>query len=105
MTQIGHGKFAHAIQIVQVATACKFTVVRLDGFLCQEILRNVLDVVAVVGGCVFPAGPLCITRLEALRPQLRGRGQGIDLHARVVVIKLAVHGPALRGEQIANGIA
>jgi len=68
-------------------------------------LRNVLNVITVVGGCVFAAGPLRITRLKALRTQLGGGGQGVDLHARVVVIKLAVNRPTLRGKQIANGVA
>ena len=105
VAQIGHGKFAHAIQIVQLAAAGKFTVVGLDGFLGQEILRNVLNVVAVVGRCILATGPFGITWLKALCAQLGGGGQGVDLHTRVVVIKLAVHRPALRGKQIANGIA
>jgi hypothetical protein len=36
---------------------------------------------------------------------LRALGQGVDLHARVVVIELAVHAPALGGEQVADGVA
>jgi hypothetical protein len=37
--------------------------------------------------------------------QLRGMGQGLDLHTRIVVIKLAVHRPALAFKQIAQRIA
>jgi hypothetical protein len=62
---------------------------------------NVGDVVAVVGGF----GPFRVAGLEALGAQLGAVGQGADLHAGVVVIKLAVHLPALGLEQVANGVA
>ena len=46
-----------------------------------------------------------LARFDALGTQLGAVRQGGDLHARVVVIELAVHIPALGPEQIADGVA
>ena len=46
-----------------------------------------------------------IARFEALGTQLHRLGQRSNLHASIVVIKLPCHQPALRSQQVANGIA
>ena len=81
----------------------------MDGLLRQEVVGDVLDVVAVVeglaGGILRVGRPAVVARLEALGAQLRALGQRVDLHAGVVVIELAVDLDALGGQQLADGIA
>ena len=109
VAQVGHSKLANGIDIVDIAAGGELAVIGLDGLLGQKVVGNVLDVVAVVeslaGGVLGVDGPALVTGLEAFGAQLRAVGQGLDLHAGVVVIKLAVHGPTLGAEQVANGIA
>ena len=102
VAQVGHGELAHAVHIVHIATGGEFAVIGLDGFTCQEIGGDVLDVVAVVKGFALwvlgvhrPAG---VAGLDALGAKVRALGQGVDLHACVVVIKLAVDIETLRGK-------
>jgi hypothetical protein len=101
VAQVGHGELADAVQVLDVAAGREGAVVRRDGLAGNEIVGNVLDVLAVVGGF----GPLGVTGLEAFGAQLGAVGQRGDLHAGVVVIELAVHLPALRGEQVADRVA
>ncbi len=109
VTQVGNGKFAHAVHIVHIAAGGEFAVIGLDGFAGQEIGGDVLDVVAVIERFALRVlgihRPAVITRLETLSTEMCAFGQGVDLHARVVVIKLAVDVETLRGKQIANRIA
>ena len=106
--QVSHGKLAHAVQIVDVAAAGEAAVVGLHGFFGQKIVRDIADVVAVVkrlgGRIIRVRGPTVVTRLEAFGAQLRAAGQRANLHARIVVIKLAVDVPALGLKQIANSV-
>ena len=99
--QVGHGELADAFAVAGVAAGGEAAVIGLHGFAGQKVVGNVLDVVAVVGGF----GPVGIAGLDALRAQLHGSGEGVDLHARVVVIELARDLPALRGQQVADGVA
>ncbi len=101
MAKVGHGKLAHAVQVIHIATGSELAVIRLDRLLGQKVVGDVLDVVTVVRGL----GPFGIARLEAFGTQLGGVGQGANLHARIVVIKLAVDLLALRGQQVADGVA
>ena len=107
--QIGHGKLAHAVHVVHITAGGAAAVVGLNGFARQKIVGDVLDVVAVVErfalGVVRVGGPSGIAGLDALRPHVRALGQGANLHARVVVIKLSVDLLALCGQQVANGVA
>jgi arginyl-tRNA synthetase len=82
---------ADAVQIVDVAAGCVAAVIGANRLLRHKVGGNVTNVVAVVGGL----GPAVIARLQALGACLRRRGQGVDLHTSVVVIKLAPHVPAL----------
>jgi hypothetical protein len=100
MAQIGDGKLAYRLQIVGLARRGKFTVVRLHRFAGQEIRRDIRDVVAVVGG----GRPLGITGFHAASSCLHAVGQCLDLHAGVVVIKLAADLPALCRIQVAYGV-
>ena len=74
-----------------------------------EGFGNVGDVVAVVeilGQRVLAVGgPDLVAGLKALGAQLGRLGQGVNLHARVVVIELAVYLPALGAVQVADGVA
>ena len=101
MAQVGHGELANRVDVVHVARRGKFSVVSADGLFGDEVLRNVVDVVAVVGRF----GPECVARLDAFGTRLRAVGQRLDLHAGVVVIKLAPHLRALRGVEVTNRIA
>ena len=101
VAQVGHGELAHAVEVVHVAAGGELAVVGLHRLLRQEVVGDVLDVVAVVGDL----GPFGVAGLEALGAQVGGRGQGADLHARIVVIELAVHLPALGGVEAADGVA
>jgi hypothetical protein len=101
VAQVGHRELADAVQIVDVAAGREGAVVRRDGLAGEEIVGNVLDVLAVVRGF----GPPRIPRLEASGAQLRAVGQRGNLHPGVVVIELAPDVPALRGEQVADGVA
>ena len=109
MAQIGHGKLADAVQIIHIAAGGKAAVVGLYGLFGQKVLRNVVDVVAVVEGLalgvVRVSRPTGVTRFEAFGTQLGRLGQGGYLHPRVVVVKLAVHLLTLRGPQIADRVA
>ena len=87
-------------KVADIAIGRDLSVVGNHGFACQKILSNIRYVVAVVG--VF--GPIGVARLYAFGTALRRKGQGLDLHPRVVVIKLAVHMPALGRKQVANRI-
>ena len=108
VAQVGHCKLADVVVVLHVAVGGELTVVGLDGGLGLEGLGNVGDVVAVVEGLarrVFRVdGPAFVAGFEALGAQLGAVGQGLNLHACVVVIELAVHAPALRGEQVADGV-
>src|SRR5690606_18400731 len=99
VAQIGHGKLADRVDVVDVARSGEFAVVRLDGLAGQKVLRNVVDVVAVVGRL----GPQCVARLNALGARLGAVGQGLNLHTGVVVIELAPDLGALRGVKVADG--
>jgi len=79
----------------------ELAVVGLDGFLGHEVGRNVGDVVTVVSRL----GPARVAGLEALGACLRAGGQRVDLHTRVVVVKLAVNVPALGRKQVADRVA
>ena len=105
MAQVSHGKQAHVIQGLHIAGSGVFPVVRANCFFGQEIVGNVADVVTVVGGGILAAGPLGVARFKAAGAQLGARGQRTNLHAGVVIVKLAVHIPALGLEQVANGVA
>ena len=105
VAQIGHGKLAHAIEVIDIAAACELAVVGLDRFLGQKVSRDVGNIVPVVGRSVLATGPLRVPGLEALRTQLGAGGQGIDLHTCVVVIELAVDIETLSSKQIANRVA
>jgi hypothetical protein len=50
VAQVGHGELADAVQVLDVAAGRKGAVVRRDGAAGNEIVGNVLDVLAVVGG-------------------------------------------------------
>ena len=108
MAQIGHRELAHAVKVVDVATGGEFAVIGLDGLARHEVGRDVGDVVTVVkvlaDRVVRVGGPTCIARLHTLRAQMRGGGQGVDLHTRVVVIKLAVDLQTLGGQQVTDRI-
>ena len=95
--QIGDSESADRVDVVQVARRRHFTICRFDGFLCEEIFCDVGNVFAVVGRL----GPLGITRLEATAARLHRQREIGDLHAGIVVIKLARHREALGLEQIA----
>ena len=99
--QVGHGELADAVDVVRVAAGGEGAVVGVHGLLGGEVGGDVGDVLAVVGRF----RPARVARLQALQAALRRRGQGADLHTGVVVIELAVHRPALRGKQVADGIA
>ena len=99
--QIGHGKFAHAVQVIHVAAGGIAAVVSRHSFAGQKVGGDVGDVVAGVRGL----GPQRVAGLHALGAQLGAGGQGVDLYSGVVVIKLAVDRPALRGVQVTNGVA
>ncbi|MNV31063.1 hypothetical protein D3C71_1223540 [compost metagenome] len=109
IAQVGHGELADVVVVLHVTIGRELAVVGLDGGLGLEGLGNICDVVAVVEvlgqRVVAVGGPAVVAGLEALGAQLRALGQRIDLHARVVVIELAVHLPALGAEQVADGIA
>ena len=100
VAQVGHGKQPDVVQRLDIARGGEAAVVRLHRLAGQKVGGYVGDVLAVVG----LLGPLRVAGLEALGPQLGAGGQGADLHARVVVIELAVHRPALRLVQVADGI-
>ena len=101
MAQVGHGELPDAVQVVSIAAAGELAVVRLDGLAGQEIGGDVANVVAVVGRL----GPAGVTGLEALGTALGAVGQGLDLHAGIVVIELTPDIPALGLEQVADGVA
>ena len=101
VAQISHGKLADVVEVVHFAAGSEGPVVGMYCFLGQKVVGNVLDVVAVVGGF----RPLRVARFEALGTQLHRLGQRGDLHAGIVVIKLPCYQPALRGQQVANGVA
>src|SRR5665647_3330027 len=71
----------------------------------QIVSRDVGDVVAVVGGRILATGPFRVTGLEAFGAQLGTGGEGANLDAGVVVIKLPIDLPALALVQIADRIA
>ena len=100
VAQVRHGKLADVVEVIRITIGGKCAVVGFDGFFRQKIGGNVGNIVAVVGGF----GPFGIAGLEALGAQLHTVGQRGDLHAGIVVIKLACDVPALRGQQVANGI-
>ena len=89
--QIGHCKTLDIVQIVHIAIGSETAVIGLNGFLRQKIFGNIGNVVAVVS--VF--WPSRVGGRQASCAALCGHRQGVDLHARVVVIKLTVHRPAL----------
>ena len=92
---------ADGIQVVDVAGGGDFAVVGFDTLAGDEVTRNVGNVVAVVSRL----GPGRVAWLEAFGTRLRAGRQGVDLHAGVVVIKLAKHVPALAGKKLANRVA
>ena len=106
--QVGHGKVADRFHIINVAAGGECPVVSLHCGFGQKVVGNILDVVTVVkglaGGVVRVDGPAIVAGLEALGAQLGAGGQCLDLHTGVVVIKLAVHAPALGSKQVADGI-
>ena len=108
-TQVRNSEIADGIQVVHITTGGETAVVGLYRGLGQKVVGNILDVVAVVesfaGRVVRVGRPAFVARLEALGPQLRTVGQRLNLHACVVVIKLAVDCVTLGCKQIANGIA
>ena len=99
--QIRDGKVADVGHIVHLPIGREAAVIGLHGLFVEKRVRNVLDVLAVVG----VVGPFGVTWFETLCAKLRGVGQGLNLHTSVVVIKLAVHQPALGFKQIAQRIA
>ena len=101
MAQIGHRKLADAVEVVDITAGGEAAVVGLHRLFGQKVVGDVLDVVAVVGGF----GPGSVAGLDALGTQLGAGGQRADLHTRVVVIELAVHRPALGGEEVADRVA
>lgn len=72
-----------------------------DGRARHVVARDVGDVLAVVRGF----RPLGVARLEAAGARLRRDGEVADLHARVVVVELAMHRVALRREQVRERVA
>ena len=98
--QIGHGKLADGVQVLDVAAGGDFAVVGFDALAGDEVTRDVGNVVAVVSRL----GPGCVAGLEAFGARLRAGRQGVDLHAGIVVIKLTKHIPALAGVELANRV-
>ena len=98
--QIGHGKLADGVQVLDVAAGGDFAVVGFDTLAGDEVARDVGNVVAVVSRL----GPGCVAGLEAFGARLRAGRQGVDLHAGIVVIKLTKHIPALAGVELANRV-
>ena len=99
--QIGHGKLAYSFDVVHITRRGELAVISADGFFLQKLLRDVSDVVAVVG-VLWPA---IATGLEPRQTGLHRCRQGGNLHARVVVIELAHDLMTLGCEQIANRVA
>ena len=100
-TQIGHCKLTNGVKIIQVARGGEFPVVRPDRPFCQKVVGNVRNVVAVIG----QFGPARVAWLQPFGASLRAGGQGVNLHTRIVVIKLPIDLQALRRKQLANRIA
>ncbi len=109
IAQVGDGELADVVVILDVAVRGECAVFGLDGLLRQEVVRDILDVLAVVerlGGRILRiGGPALVAGLEPLGAQLRALGQRFDLHAGIVVVILAVHAPALGAEEVADRIA
>ena len=84
-----YGKRAHGVGVFRVAASR------------NKLLANFDDVIAAIA--VFR--PSFVPRLNTARAQLHRARQVVDLIARVVVIKLAVHRAALRFEQVAQRVA
>ena len=107
VAQVGDGELADRVEVVRVARGGELAVVGLDRLPGEEVGGDVGDVVAVVELLALRIGrigrPAVVARLEALDAQLRAVRQRADLHARVVVVELALHRPALAGEQVADG--
>ena len=101
MTQVRDRELADAVEVIGIAARGVFTVVGPDGLPLQEVGRDVGDVLAVVRG-LRPAGTAW---LQPLHARLRRQRKIGDLDARVVVVELAVDLPALRLEQVADGVA
>ena len=99
--QVGHGKLADGVQVLDVAGGGDFTVVGFDTLAGDKVTRDVGNVVAVVSRL----RPGCVARFEAFGARLRAGRQRVDLHAGIVVIKLTVHVPALAGVELANRVA
>ena len=98
--QIRHGKVADIGQVIHLPIGGERAVIGLHRLTFQKSIGDVLDVLAVVG--VFR--PFRVAWFETLRAQLCGVGQGLNLHPSIVVIKLAVHRPALCFIQVAQRI-
>ena len=101
VAQVGHGKFTDVVQVIHVGVGRHLAIVCRHGFFCQKIPRDVSDVFTVVS--VF--WPWRIPRFDAFGTALGRQRQRLNLHARIVVIKLAVHLPTLGVEQLANRVA
>jgi hypothetical protein len=102
VAQVGDGEAADRFDVVHIAGGGgRLAVAGRDGFLRQEVVGDVLDVVAVVGRL----GPLGVARLEAAGARLHRGRQGGDLDAGVVVVELAGDLVALGFEQRGHGIA
>nr|GEU28637.1 hypothetical protein [Tanacetum cinerariifolium] len=102
VAQVRDGKRADRFDVVDVARGGgRCAVRRRHGFFGLEILGDVGDVVAVVGRL----GPGRIARLVAAQARLHRVGQGLDLHAGVVVIELAGDVVTLGAEQRRQGVA
>ncbi|MNS90914.1 hypothetical protein D3C72_1249860 [compost metagenome] len=102
VAQVGDGKRADRVDVFHVAIGRgRLAIAGRDGLAGLEVVGDIGDVVAVVGGL----GPFGVAGLEAARARLHGIGQGLDLHARVVIVELARHLVTLRVEQRRQGVA
>ncbi|CAM2147879.1 hypothetical protein PT2222_10321 [Paraburkholderia tropica] len=102
VAQVGDGEAADRFEVFRILRAGDgLAVLGRDGFAREVVAGDFGDVFAVVGGF----GPARVARLQAARARLGGDGEIADLHARVVVVELAVHVVALRAEHVRDGVA
>ena len=99
--QIGHREMADRLGIVHIAGGLHVLVVRFHRFLRQISLGDIRDVIAAIAR--FRPGRM--VRRDAHAAQLHRARQVIDLHTRIVVVKLARHIPARRMQHVAQTIA